>query len=139
MQKKPTLRERLRKRNKLGFSLVELIVVIAIMEVLVDILAPALLAYVERSRAQKDASAMGELTNAVQLALSDMDANDELLVNSTKENYSCYIDQDDESLASDYQVSLKDATSAHSAQYILRMAHAMMMRPISMLLVTSVV
>lgn len=86
-----------RNRNN-GFSLVELIVVIAIMAVLVAVLAPALLQYVERSRAQKDDSAMGEVTNAIQLALADQNAYDEALkyVLSGKNggNYasSCYVD-----------------------------------------------
>ena len=56
------------KQNlKKGFSLVELIVVIAIMAVMVAVLAPSLLQYVERSRAQKDDSAMGEVANDIML------------------------------------------------------------------------
>ena len=81
-----------RKNENKGFSLVELIVVIAIMAVLVAVLAPSLLQYVERSRAQKDDSAMGEVTNAIMLALSDQDVYDEVLSNSVKENVSCYMD-----------------------------------------------
>jgi type IV pilus assembly protein PilA len=57
-------------KNNKGFSLVELIVVIAIMAVLMAVLAPALLRYVEKSRAQKDASAASEVANAVEIALS---------------------------------------------------------------------
>jgi type IV pilus assembly protein PilA len=81
-----------RKNENKGFSLVELIVVIAIMAVLVAVLAPSLLQYVERSRAQKDDSAMGEVTNAIMLALSDQDVYDEVLSNSIKNNVSCYVD-----------------------------------------------
>lgn len=82
-------------RNKdKGFSLVELIVVIAIMAVMAAVLAPALLGYVERSRAQKDDSAMGEVTNSVQLAIADQNIYDELLVYAVKNNYSCYADGD---------------------------------------------
>ena len=81
-----------RKNENKGFSLVELIVVIAIMAVLVAVLAPSLLQYVERSRAQKDDSAMGEVTNAIMLALSDQDVYDEVLSNSVKANKSCYAD-----------------------------------------------
>ena len=77
-----------------GFSLVELIVVIAIMAVMAAVLAPALLGYVERSRAQKDDSAMGEVTNAIQLSLADMDVYDEALQFAVKDNYSCYADGD---------------------------------------------
>ena len=77
-----------------GFSLVELIVVIAIMAVMAAVLAPALLGYVEKSRTQKDASAMGEVTNAIQLSLADQNVYDELLQYSEKDNYSCYCDGD---------------------------------------------
>lgn len=80
--------------NKSAFSLVELIVVIAIMAVMAAVLAPALLGYVERSRAQKDDSAMGEVTNAIQLSLADQNVYDELLQYSVKDNYSCYCDGD---------------------------------------------
>ena len=80
--------------GKSGFSLVELIVVIAIMAVMAAVLAPALLGYVEKSRAQKDYSAMGEVSNSVQLSLADSSVYDELLVCSEKDNYSCYADGD---------------------------------------------
>lgn len=75
-----------------GFSLVELIVVIAIMAVLTSVLAPSLLGYVEKSRMQKDDSAMGEVTNAIKLALADQDVYDECLFYNVKNNYSCYVD-----------------------------------------------
>ena len=68
----------MKKMNKKGFSLVELIVVIAIMAVLVGVLAPALMSNVEKSRAQKDVSAMSEVTNSVELALADESIYDEV-------------------------------------------------------------
>ena len=43
------------KRNNQGFSLVELIVVIAIMAVLIIAIAPRLVKYVERSKRAVDA------------------------------------------------------------------------------------
>ena len=79
--------------GKSGFSLVELIVVIAIMAVMAAVLAPALLGYVERSRAQKDDSAFSEVVNSVQLSLADQDVYDEMLKYSA-EQYSCYVDSD---------------------------------------------
>ena len=79
--------------GKSGFSLVELIVVIAIMAVMAAVLAPALLGYVEKSRMQKDDSAMDEVVNAMYLNLSDQDVYDELLRYSC-EQYSCYVDSD---------------------------------------------
>ena len=82
----------IKKNVNKGFSLVELIVVIAIMAVLTAVLAPSLLAYVERSRAQKDDSAMGEVVNAVMLALADQNVYDEVLFYTCKDNKSCYVD-----------------------------------------------
>lgn len=63
----------MKKTNNKGFSLVELIIVIAIMAVLIAVLAPQFIRYVERSRYQKDASAVGELENALKVACSDDD------------------------------------------------------------------
>ncbi|MDE6014457.1 MAG: type II secretion system GspH family protein [Acetatifactor sp.] len=60
----------MKKMNNKGFSLVELIIVIAIMAVLMGVLAPQLLKYVEDSRAQTDLSAMSEIENATKIALS---------------------------------------------------------------------
>jgi len=64
------------KTNNKGFSLVELIVVLAIMAVLMTVLAPALLRYVEKSRLQKDNSGIGEIMNAVEIALADEKINE---------------------------------------------------------------
>ena len=80
--------------GKSGFSLVELIVVIAIMAVMAAVLAPSLLGYVEKSRAQKDDSALNEVTNSMQLALADADIYDELVNFAVEDNYSCYCDGD---------------------------------------------
>ena len=60
----------MKKMNNKGFSLVELIIVIAIMAVLVGVLAPQFLKYVESSRVQKDESAVAEVLNATKIACS---------------------------------------------------------------------
>lgn len=60
-------------KNNKGFSLVELIIVIAIMAVLIGVLAPQYLKYVEKSKAQSDLTAMGEVYDAVKIAVSDPD------------------------------------------------------------------
>lgn len=59
------------KLNNKGFSLVELIIVIAIMAVLVGILAPQYLKYVEKSRRSADATMADEFVQALQIAASD--------------------------------------------------------------------
>lgn len=64
--------------NNKGFSLVELIVVIAIMAVLVGVLAPSLLTYVEKSRLQKDNSAISEICEAAKIAMADEDINNKV-------------------------------------------------------------
>ena len=60
-----------RERDNKGFSLIELIVVIAIMVGLTAILAPQLLRYVEQSRVARDATTVDETFRAIQIALAD--------------------------------------------------------------------
>ncbi len=76
------------KRKKLsdnkGFSLVELIIVIAIMAILAGALAPALIKYIKRSRKQSDVNTAQELGKAVERII----ASDEEWTNgSTTKTY----------------------------------------------------
>lgn len=66
------------KKNNKGFSLVELIVVIAVMAVLVGVLAPAYLRYVEKSREQKDISAVAEVVQSIKIAAANEDVSKEV-------------------------------------------------------------
>ena len=102
-----------RAMNK-GFSLVELIVVIAILAVMVAVLVPTFLSYVENSRAQKDASATGELVQAVKIALADSDIYDEVCSFSTRGNVSCYIDKDKEAGYEKYKVVSEPPKKSYS-------------------------
>lgn len=58
------------KKNNKGFSLVELIVVVAIMAVLLGVLVPTLVRNVEKSKKQKDINNLSEVRNAIQLAMA---------------------------------------------------------------------
>ena len=61
---------KLKKDNK-GFSLVELIVVVAIMAVLMGILVPTLVKNVEKSKKQKDLSGIEEVRSTMEKCLAD--------------------------------------------------------------------
>lgn len=57
--------------NNKGFSLVELIIVIAIMAILIGVMAPNLLKYVENSRVSKDMQAVDSVHTAIVTAMLD--------------------------------------------------------------------
>jgi len=59
------------KKNNNGFSLVELIIVIAIMAVLVGVLAPQFIKYVEQSRKSRDIQTAQEIREAVLADIAD--------------------------------------------------------------------
>ena len=80
------------KKINRGFSMVELVIVIAILAILIAVLAPSLMTYTERSRAQKDVTTMDEVVNAVQLAMADQDCYDEMIKYSCDNNFITYTD-----------------------------------------------
>ncbi len=65
----------MKKTNNKGFSLVELIVVIAIMAVLMVVVGPQLLRNVEKARIQRDNTAISEIANAAKIAMADETIN----------------------------------------------------------------
>lgn len=71
-----------KKLGNKGFSLVELIVVIAIMAVLVGVLAPTLIRNVEKSRESKDAQNIEQIKSALEVVLQDETVYIEVLPSS---------------------------------------------------------
>lgn len=63
-----------KEMNNKGFSLVELIIVIAIMVILIAVLAPTYLRYVERGRNSRDISNATSVVDAIQVYASDPQA-----------------------------------------------------------------
>lgn len=57
-----------------GFSLVELIIVIAIMAILIGVVALAVIPYLEKSRESKDLQALSTLSGALSTAVADVKA-----------------------------------------------------------------
>lgn len=59
----------MKKTNNKGFSLVELIIVIAIMAILAGAIAPALIKYIDKSRKSNDVSSAKTIKTAIETAL----------------------------------------------------------------------
>ena len=74
----------MKKTNNKGFSLVELIIVIAIMAILAGAIAPALISYIDKSRKSNDVSSCKTIKTAVETALGNEDIYAYLTNNSGK-------------------------------------------------------
>ena len=64
----------MKKLNNKGFSLVELIIVIAIMAILAAALAPQLIKYIEKSRISSDKTSAASVKTAFDTAIANDDA-----------------------------------------------------------------
>lgn len=69
---------KVKKLNNKGFSLVEIIIVIAIMAILAGALAPQLMKYVEKSRVAADNNNCNAIKTAVMTALANESAYDSI-------------------------------------------------------------
>lgn len=98
-----------------GFSLVELIIVIAIMAVLIGVLAPQYLRYVERGRVSADGATMDAYVSAMQVLAADTE-----VTLSTTDTYTVVSGANDETIAvsAPLQTLLEDleADAAHELQ-----------------------
>ena len=65
------------KKNNKGFSLIELIIVIAIMAILVAIIAPNLTKYLGKSKKSTDKKNADEIASQLQTSISDYESQDE--------------------------------------------------------------
>ena len=63
----------MKKLNNKGFSLVELIIVIAIMVVLVAVIAPQYLKFVNNSKVSTDVQTASDIATAVNVAVANME------------------------------------------------------------------
>lgn len=73
-----------KKQNNKGFSLLELIVSIAIIAVLTGMLAPQFFQYIERAREARDMQTMQSIYTVVQAAVSDEEAYESLRTEAVK-------------------------------------------------------
>lgn len=74
----------MKKTNNKGFSLVELIIVIAIMAVLIGVLAPQFIKYVEKSKESKDISNLDSCVSVVQAYYADKTWPGDIVITASK-------------------------------------------------------
>lgn len=72
----------MKKNKNSGFSLIELIIVIAIMAVLVAIIAPNLTKYLARSKYNTDLHNADELADMIQTCITDYEVNNGQFISS---------------------------------------------------------
>ena len=74
-------------KNNKGFSLVELIIVIAIMAILVGVMAPQLIKYIEKSKVSADTQLADSVHTAILTAMMDPEVVNDTRYNGEIGNY----------------------------------------------------
>lgn len=92
MSIKTLLQKRQTNTRKKGFTVVELMIIVAVIAVVTVLVAPSLIRYIDNSRAQKDESAMDELVEAVRLQVANDKIFDEVYYYSIANNFLTYSD-----------------------------------------------
>lgn len=100
-------REQKSLTNK-GFSLVELIIVVAIMAVLIGVLAPQYLRYVEKTRLQRDNTSISDFANVLKIASTEEKVNSSIATTPAEYTFdtTTFIVQDSANTALNDEVEL---------------------------------
>lgn len=116
----------MKKMNNKGFSLVELIVVIAIMAVLIGVMAPTLLGNIEKSKLSKDKNNTDTLYSAWTNTVGDPEFNSQVsggvdvtysISNSVLEVKSFSVSPSTVTIDSDFQNQLEEYVGADEITY----------------------
>lgn len=114
MERMNLIRENQKKNGKKGFSMIELIIVIAIMAILVALIGTQLIPYLEKSRRTRDLDTLNAALTAVQTVVSDHEIDPSNSTDLAKVT-STYSDELDELLGYDHtQIDGKMTSSGAS-------------------------
>lgn len=84
-----------RNGNNKGFSLIELIIAIAILIILTGLLAPQFMKYIEKSREAKDMQTLDTVYSSVQAAMANEEAYDKIIEATKADPYTVKIKLED--------------------------------------------
>lgn len=99
-----------KKKNNKGFTLVELVIVVAILAILVGILAPQYTKYVEKSRQSADASNLENIVEGFKVAAADVDYD--MIPTTGKATFTVVITADGTKITATGEPTTKDKTWA---------------------------